>query len=399
MKNVKLDTLAWFQEGPGVRNTQYTKTGVKLINVTNLVDGVLDLSLTSRFISESEAYGRYNHFMCEEGDLVIASSGITYDSIPNKVSFVQKNDLPLCMNTSVIRFRSLDEKELNIKYLYYFFKSNCFRNQISKLMTGSAQLNFGPSHLHKIYIPICDLPEQKKIVSVLDELNNTLGITKKEQTLFDELIKVRFIEMFGDPLDNPNGYDIKPISELFDVGSSKRVFESEWTDSGVPFYRAREIIKLSNEGFVDNELFITDEMYETYKAKYGVPKKDDMMVTGVGTLGVCYIVKDTDKFYFKDGNILWFKNKKLCNVRFIKEQYEMDYVLDQIQGSANVSTVGTYTITNANETKVLVPPLPLQNDFVFFVESVDKAKEKNKNQAQQINLLIEKHLSEFYPVI
>ena len=96
---------------------------------------------------------------------------------------------------------------------------------------------------------------------------------------------------------------LKKIEELFDVGSNKRVFESEWTTSGVPFYRAREIVRLSKDGFVDNELFITREMFEKYKSKYGVPKPNDMMVTGVGPLGICYIVKDSDEFYLKMGTL------------------------------------------------------------------------------------------------
>ena len=107
--------------------------------------------------------------------------------------------------------------------------------------------------------------------------------------------------MFGDPKSNPKGYPIKKIEELFDVGSSKIVFESEWTTSGVPFYRGRKIVTLSKDGFVDNELFITREMFEKYKSKYGVPKPTDMMVTGVGPLGICYIVKDSDEFYLKMG--------------------------------------------------------------------------------------------------
>ena len=206
--------------------------------------------------------------------------------------------------------------------------------------------------------------------------------------------KSQFIEMFGTHYDNPFGYAIKQISDLFDVGSSKRVFESEWTKSGVPFYRAREILKLSEDGFVDNELFITEEMYERYKSKYGVPKPDDMMVTGVGTLGICYIVKPGDKFYFKDGNTLWFKNKGICNVRFIKEQYDMSYVIDQVIGSANGSTVGTYTITRANETKVMVPPIDLQNIFVEFVEQIDKSKFEIQKSLKNLKKIYERILKE-----
>ena len=95
------------------------------------------------------------------------------------------------------------------------------------------------------------------------------------------------------------GWEIKTLADLFDIGSSKRVYESQWRNSGVPFYRAREIVKLSREGFVDNELFIDEDLYNEYANKYGIPKCGDIMVTGVGTLGVCYIVKENDKFYFK----------------------------------------------------------------------------------------------------
>lgn len=79
-----------------------------------------------------------------------------------------------------------------------------------------------------------------------------------------------------------------PLSNVFDIRSSKRVYESEWTSFGVPFYRAREIVSLSKNCFVDNTLFITEEMYQQYKDKYGVPKGNDMMVTGIGTHGVYY---------------------------------------------------------------------------------------------------------------
>ena len=65
--------LLFFQEGPGVRNTQYTDSGVKLLNVANLVDGKIDLSTSDRYISEEEAYGKYAHFLVEDGDFIIDS--------------------------------------------------------------------------------------------------------------------------------------------------------------------------------------------------------------------------------------------------------------------------------------------------------------------------------------
>ena len=188
-----LDDIAWFQEGPGVRNYQYTTNGTKLINVSNLGGINLNLSNTSRYISNEEANGKYRHFLCDVGDLVIASSGINETSISEKVSIVKKDDLPLCMNTSVIRFKPLNNDEVSVKYLYYFFKSDSYKKQIMKLMTGIAQLNYGPSHLHKIKINYVEKAQQEQITNQLDLLSSLVETLKKQLTLFDELIKSRFV--------------------------------------------------------------------------------------------------------------------------------------------------------------------------------------------------------------
>lgn len=105
--------------------------------------------------------------------------------------------------------------------------------------------------------------------------------------------------MFGDFRSNPKNIKVVTIDQLFEVGSSKRVFQKDWKNEGVPFYRAREIVKLSEQGYVENELFITEEMYTDYAQKYGVPQPGDIMVTGVGTLGICYLVRENDRFYYQ----------------------------------------------------------------------------------------------------
>lgn len=108
----------------------------------------------------------------------------------------------------------------------------------------------------------------------------------------------------------PEDWEVKTIGDYYEVTSSKRVFQSQWRRIGVPFFRAREIVILADKGKVDNELFIDQELYDLYKRQYGVPQAGDVLVTGVGTLGRLYVVQSNDSpFYFKDGNIIWFKNK------------------------------------------------------------------------------------------
>jgi type I restriction enzyme S subunit len=144
---VPFEEAAYFQEGPGVRNWQFKENGIKLINVRNIVNGVLDLSNTNRFLSEEEVSIRYKHFLLEPGDLVIASSGVTW----GKVAEVKKADLPLCLNTSMIRIRP--RAPFRKAYVRQFIEFGDFRSQIQRLITGSAQPNFGPSHLKQVLIP------------------------------------------------------------------------------------------------------------------------------------------------------------------------------------------------------------------------------------------------------
>lgn len=187
-------------------------------------------------------------------------------------------------------------------------------------------------------------------------------------------------------------WPIVELGELCEITSSKRVFKSEWKNSGVPFYRAREIVKLANQGFVNNELYISEEMFLEYSNKYGAPKEGDLMITGVGTLGICYLVKKNDRFYFKDGNIIWLRNfSENVSSSFVKYLFDGMYVKNQILASAIGGTVGTYTITNAKKTRIPLPPLEIQKQIVDQIEELqDKNKlleaqiDKNDNEITQI---------------
>ena len=173
----------WFQEGPGVRKHQFTEAGIKLFNGTNIQQSRINLSNTKTHISSEEATGPYSHFLADAGDLVIACSGISVDRFDEKIAFIEKKHLPICMNTSTMRFKVKDGAKACLNYLSYFMMSPLFKNQIRRQITGSAQLNFGPSHLAKCYIPLPTSEEQKKISDTL--INADKEIDLLEQQLVD----------------------------------------------------------------------------------------------------------------------------------------------------------------------------------------------------------------------
>ena len=276
----------------------------------------------------------------------------------------------LYTNEAIMAFNVDKGFILDSSFLYYYLQGYRWSGTNKAVM--GLTLNKATISKQKIAIP--PIAEQERIVAELDLLSGIIDKKKEQLKAYDQLAQSIFYTMFGDPIDNPKGWEVKYMNELFDIGSSKRVFESQWQNEGIPFYRAREIVKFAKNEPIDSPIFVSEELYSEYAGKYGVPSKGDIMVTAVGTLGVCYIVKAEDRFYFKDGNILWFKSKGLCESRFIKDQYATPFVMDQIQGNANAAVVGTYTITNAKKTKVIVPPLQLQKDYVQEVEAIERQK-------------------------
>jgi type I restriction enzyme S subunit len=154
---------------------------------------------------------------------------------------------------------------------------------------------------------------------------------------------------------NAPEWTTRPLGSLMVIGSSRRVHESDWTSSGVPFYRAREIVALG-KGERINPLFISESLYVAYAGFTGEIEEGHLLVTGVGSIGVPYLVKAGDKFYFKDGNIIWLKNDQADIIgEFLLRLFESIYVQAQITTMAGVGPVGTYTIDNAKRTVAVFP--------------------------------------------
>ena len=173
-------------------------------------------------------------------------------------------------------------------------------------------------------------------------------------------------------VEYPADWKVGKVSDFYEVGSSKRVFQSDWRTFGIPFYRARELVEFNKTGKCNNDLYIDESLYSELRTKYGVPSIGDMLVTGVGTLGTTYVVRDDAPFYFKDGNIIWFRKRGGYDTDFLQYLYAYVEVKNQIEDASGGSTVGTYTIGNAARTVIPVPPLPEQKRIAAVLSNADK---------------------------
>jgi type I restriction enzyme S subunit len=189
------------------------------------------------------------------------------------------------------------------------------------------------------------------------------------------------------PFDLPKGWEWVRLAQLGLLGSSVRVHQKDWTSSGVPFYRAREIVSLSKNGHVYNELFITEKHFQDLALKGMCPEEGDIMITGVGTIGIPYVVKADDRFYFKDASVLIFKNLHGLNSQYLDLFFRVPYWIDRIHADSMGTTVHTLTIARAAEVLVPVPPRIEQCRIVTRVEELmrlcDALEAKGKLEAEQ----------------
>lgn len=249
---------------------------------------------------------------------------------------------------------------------FVYHSLDFFQDALAEKAVKSTVLSLRLPIVENFVIGCPGLDEQQKIAECLSSLGelmaaqarkvDTLKTHKKGlmQHIFprdcETQPRLRFPEF-----KNAGEWVVKPFGEIFHITSSKRVHESDWTSTGVPFYRAREIVALNKNDPIQ-PLFISEELYAAYCKQTGEIRDGHLLVTGVGSIGVPYLVRAGDRFYFKDGNIIWLKNDgKELSGDFLLRLYETDCVQNQLKVMADVGTVATYTIDNAKRTLAVFP--------------------------------------------
>lgn len=178
------------------------------------------------------------------------------------------------------------------------------------------------------------------------------------------------------PFEIPESWNWVRLGTVLNVVSARRVHQSDWQKKGVPFYRAREIGKLSEFGHVDNELYISEELYAEF-SKSGVPQPGDIMVTAVGTLGKTYIVREGDRFYYKDASVICLENYGHLYPAYIKLLMDSPFMESQIRDNVSGTTVGTITMVRAVEYLMPIPPIEEQ---IRIVEKFHQCSTRIKQQ-------------------
>ena len=233
--------------------------------------------------------------------------------------------------------------------------------------------------------------EQTKIGELFQKLDRAIELQQQKveqserykkamlQKMFpqkgEKVPRVRFEGFSGD-------WERGLLGDLMDVTSVRRIHQADWTEEGVRFLRARDIVAFKNRVEVTEPLYISNERYEEYSKTTGKVEVGHLLVTGVGTIGVSMLIENDNPLYFKDGNVIWFKNN-ILNGYFFNHSFSGVAIQNFIKVNAGTGTVGTYTIDSGKKTPIKYPSFEEQEKIGNFFQKLDQNIGSEKKKLEQ----------------
>ena len=292
---------------------------------------------------------------------------------------------------------SVNQAKLLPEYVVRFLKSDPGLAQIANASIGTVRNNLKYDALCSLEIRIPSVEAQRRRIDHLESIESLILKHRAASNKLDELVKSRFIEMFGDPIENPMTWETKPIGEVYEVGSAKRVYARDQVSEGVPFLRLGDLTDRIQLGIESCDLYVSEELYSEYKNKGLVPDAGDILVTARGTMGLCYIVKEIDKFYFQDGMITWLHAKPESPLpAFLVNLFSNAHFDNDLHLHTSGTTVKYLSIKTLSQLPVIVPPMGLQQEFAAFVWQVDKLRFAVQQSINKLQILYDSLAQEYF---
>lgn len=365
-EQVKLKDVATVFDGTH-QTPKYTESGVKFVSVENIK--TLE---TEKYISQEAYDSEYSKKQAEKGDVLMTRIG---DIGTAKVI---ETDEPLAY---YVTLALLKPNEIDSSFLAWLISSPEVQRNIWKRTLHIAfpkKINLG--EINQIEMNVPSLEEQTKIGTFFQNLDQLITLHQRKLDLLKETKKGFLQKMFpknGAKVPElrfagfADDWEERKLGDMMDVTSVKRIHQSDWTNSGIRFLRARDIVSAAKNEEPSDYLYISEEKYSEYSKISGKVSQGDLLVTGVGSIGVPLLITDDNPIYFKDGNIIWFKNEHKIDGNFFYYSFINNKIQKYIRDVAGIGTVGTYTIDSGKKTPISLPTYDEQIKIGSFFKQLD----------------------------
>jgi type I restriction enzyme S subunit len=349
--------------------------GIPLIRIRDVVRGYSETFTTEEYKDE---------FLVHENDLLVGMDG--------EFNIAKWGKTPALLNQRVCRL--MPKTNIDKGYLFYFMPIAL--KKIEEKTPFVTVKHLSAKELNKIEIPILPFDEQKKIATVLDKVSDLISCRKQQLVKLDELVKARFVEMFGDAKLNPYDFPCNSLSEyILFLTSGSRGWSQYFTDNGEYFITIKNV-KNCRITLQDVQYVIPPDNAEAKRTKV---QENDLLISITADLGRTGVVP---KEIAKHGAYI---NQHLTCIRLNLEKVNPIYVAYYMESDAgkeqfaskNQSAVKAGLNFNAiNSLKLIVPPLSLQNDFAAFVERVDQQKQTVQQSLEKLELMKKALMQEYF---
>jgi type I restriction enzyme S subunit len=347
----------------------FTDSGINFVKIESI-------NLNGNFIKnkfakiDNECNEALKRSQLKEGDILFSIAGAL-----GRTAIVTGEILPANTNQALAIIRLKDNNLISKEFLIKVLTSESILNQVSLMKGGVAQQNLSLAQLKDFLIPLPSLKIQKKIVIKLDAIFAQIDTAKAAAEANASNAEALFQSFLKEIFNNSKKQSIKiKLENIANITSSKRIMKHEYVDEGVPFYRTKEVKELANKRVITTELFISKENYNEIKSKFGAPKKGEILITAIGTIGEIYVIDTDDEFYFKDGNVLWAKDLKEIEPEFLK------YVLISFVNELNDLSLGAaYSALPIHKLKnyeILIPNLEHQRILILAIQKMESYSKK-----------------------
>ena len=348
-------------------------------------------NIKEKYVSEAD------EFITEEGLLgssaKMLNKGTVLYTIFATLGEVGILKINACTNQAIAGLTIKDPTKLSTDYLYYYLKSK--KSYVNSIGRGVAQNNINMTLLKKFVIPLPNLLKQNEIVGVLDNVSNIIDIHQKELKYLDELVKARFVEMFGNPISNPLSWEKRTLKEVCVKVNDGTHSSPESYESGQYKYITAKNIKISCFDF-SNITYVSEEIHRPIYNRCNPEIGDVLYIKDGATTGIAMVNTLEEEFTLLSSVALLKQNRSIMNGYFLTALLNNEDMYKDIRNYMGGAAITRLTIAKLNSINVILPPIELQNNFADFVKQVDKSMEIIQKKIDTYQELFDKLMQEYF---
>ena len=381
---IKLKDICDVRDGTHDSPT-YVADGYPLVTSKHIVDGKLDLSVVN-YISQ-EDYDKINErSKVDDGDIIMPMIG----TIGNPCLVQGYTDFAI-KNVALIKFPN---DEIKNKFVLYFLKSGAFKRYVTSKNKGGTQKFLSLGDIRNIEIPQLLVTEQEKIICLLERIEKVIRLREQELEKLDELIKARFVELFGTIYDNKFGYEIKTLKDVCEQIKDGTHQTPTYTDDSVNGYKF-----LSSKDVTTGKIdwthlkYIPEELHNELYARIA-PRKGDILLAKNGTTGIAAIV-DREEVFDIYVSLALLRPIEINSV-YLWASINSVETKQQFDSSLKGIGVPNLHLGEIKKARIIVPPVEEQNQFATFVKQTDKSKVVVQKALGEAQMLFDSLMYKFY---